>query len=229
MFTSRVRLGAGAALIAAVLAVAPALPATAAAQPKLLLMHAGAFSGGDPSSENNAVAYAQARGFATTNLDYPLCDPPRAMRYVTQAATSAAKGGSAVYAYGDSSGGMLAARLAESSNVEAAVGYSPVLDWSGFVRSHPGASTLECQRHFSDKQLDTVSPGEYPATDPIIDISGVDDTTAPNDQAVAWDQRDPLVSTWQVAGGHLGGAPLTATYQTNMQSGIDWLAGQAGL
>src|SRR3954451_18395866 len=215
--------------ILATILVALALPATAAAQPKLLLMHAGAFSGGDPSSENNAVAYAQAHGFATTNLDYPLCDPPRAMRYTVKPATSAAKGGSPVYVYGDSSGAMLAARLAEQNRVEAAVGYSPVLDWSGFVRSHPNASTLDCQRHFTDKQLDTVSPGEYPASDPIIDISGIDDNTAPNDLAVAWDLRDPLVTTWQVAGGHLGGGPTTATYQTNMQGGIDWLAAQAGL
>jgi len=215
--------------ILATILVALALPATAAAQPKLLLMHAGAFSGGGPSSESDAVAYGQAHGFATINLDYPLCDPPRAMRYAMNAAVSAAKGRSSVYAYGDSSGAMLAARLAENNKVEAAVGYSPVLDWSGFVRSHPGASTLDCQRGFTDKQLDTVSPGEYPATDPIIDISGTEDQTAPNDLAVAWDQRDPLVTTWQVAGGHLGGGPLTATYHTNMQSGIDWLAAQAGL
>jgi hypothetical protein len=48
--------------ILATILVALALPATASAQPKLLLMHAGAFSGGDPSSETNAVLQGNPRG-----------------------------------------------------------------------------------------------------------------------------------------------------------------------
>lgn len=200
-------------------------------QPKLLLFHPGGFSLGDPSFENEAAAYAQSKGFATVQPDYPLCDDIKAITAAILVAAAQAQRGAPVYAYGDSAGAMIAARLAQKGRVRAAAVYSAVPDWLRFVRTHPHSDPIACQRSMSDDELMAVSPGRFMSKSPIVVISGRDDVIAKPKDIRTWARRDPYVWQWSVPGGHLGGeyggvagGPGNATYDEQMQRAIDWLA-----
>lgn len=198
---------------------------------KLALFHPGGLAIGDPSFENYAAVYALHVGFnVAKSFDYPLCDPREAVRWARQAVVAMASDGSAVYAYGDSGGAMLAARLAQLKSVRSAACYSPLtVDYAQWIRDHPGATPMDCLRGLPDDQNNAAAPGLYDALRPVLCVSGVDDSLAHNSDAVAWDARDPLVWTWQVDGGHLGstismaGGPPNPVYVKNMHRAIDWL------
>lgn len=197
--------------------------------PKLLLFHPGAFGSGDVSFEDDAAAYATSKGFATNQVDYPLCNPQGAMTYSVTVAAAAAADGSPVYTYGDSAGANLAARLAEKGRAKAACSFSPIPWWAAYVHAHPEATVLDCERGYTDAQLDSVSPGSQVSPVPIVVIAGTTDTTAPLQPILDWQATDPMIFVWQYVTGHLGGGPPLATYETPMQRGIDWLATRAGL
>lgn len=203
----------------------------------MLLFHPGGFAAGDPSFESAAISYARSFGFATCNMDYPLCDPSGTWSWARYAAAIAARDGSPTYAYGDSAGAGLAARLAQvSGGVLAAVSYSPVPRFSKYVRDHPSASVFDCLRGFGDPTLDQLSPGLYSALRPVLVMSGVDDVVAVPSEAYLWDGNDVRVHVIDVDGGHLGGefggaagGPGNPTYEKNMRRGIYWLARHAQL
>lgn len=204
---------------------------------KLALFHPGGLAVGDASFENTAAAYARSVGFnVAKSIEYPLCDPQDAVRYARAAVIAMASDGSLVYAYGDSGGAMLAARLAQLKAVKAAASYSPItVDYAQWIRDHPGATPMDCLRGLPDAQNNAAAPGLYTSKAPILCVSGVDDALAANSDAVAWDGRDPLVWTIQVTGGHLGassaiagdGGPGNPVYEKNMRRGIDWLRRRA--
>lgn len=205
--------------------------AQARAEPVLLLFHPGGFVAGDASFEDDAATYAQARGFQTVNVDYPLCDVPFAMDYAVHAAATEGADGTPVFAYGDSAGAMLALRLAEGGFVRGGAGYSPLFHFAEFIDAHPSVSIFDCIRDETTAELDSVSPALYPSQAPALSLSGTRDCLAPNRDAVTWADEDPLVWTWQVSGGHLGGTclggdggPGNPTYESNMHGAIEWLS-----
>lgn len=203
--------------------------------PTLLLFHPGGFTSGDPSFENSAVTYAQSLGFATKNLDYPLCDPVSCFKWALSAATMASRAGP-VFAYGDSAGATLAARIAQKRKVRAAACYCPVVRYAKFVRDHPSSSVLDCLRPYPDSTLDLMSPGLHLTEKPILCLAGSTDVVATLEEAKLWRKLDPRVYVLEVSGGHLGGdfggAPGGAgnpNYDAAMQRGIRWLARLAGI
>lgn len=203
--------------------IALAVPARAAAEPTVLLLHPSAFVMGDPSYEDDAATYATGLGFRVRNLDYPLCDVSRALR---STAAAAKLNGPNVYAYGDSAGGTLAARLAERGLVRAAGAFSPVVDVPSFVGQYAGATSCITNTR---SQLAAASLETHPSARPILQVSATDDPICPPHPANAWGLSDPLVWTRHTSGGHLAGGQPGTTYEQNMHDTLDWLARRAGL
>jgi hypothetical protein len=184
-------------------------------------MHPGGFAGGDPSMESAAASYARSVGFSTESLDCPLCDIRGALGFTAQVARSV---DGPVYAYGDSAGGTLAARLTERNLVRAGAGYSPVANVRRFVNDRRASCIGDTDRltawaaspdaHRSARHfLELIADGEYPA---VYRQAEVD-----------WANAGPMVIGREVSGFHLG-ATSRPTYLQHMHEAIDWLAQRAG-
>ena len=101
--------------------------------PQLILIHGGSFLYEDPTFEALTRQRAVAAGFVPHYLRYPLGDMPAAFEAArAEAARLRARYGTAVYAYGSSAGGTLAALLAGDGLVSAAVAKAPVSDLLGW-------------------------------------------------------------------------------------------------
>lgn len=207
--SSRAWLLAGLAL-ACWFAVLPGAPARAsigearAVTPHLLLIHGGSFLGQDPDFESRTFAPAIAADFIPHYLEYPLGDFPGAVR----AARAEARRlrdlyGDAVYAYGSSAGGTLAALLAGDGLVSAAVAKAPVSDlptWEWpLVAYGPeyferiAAGPLTAAR---------LSPLRRPAQRPLLIVHGREDLVVPVAMSEAFAAKFRQVQLWSVAGGH---------------------------
>jgi acetyl esterase/lipase len=205
--------------------------------PTLITLHPGAFALGDPSFEDQTVALAESLGFTCVNLDYPLCNPQRALNYCVAAAAAAASGGSSVYVYGDSAGAALACRLVQVKRAVAGVAYSPPMRWASYVRAHAKNAWAKCLLPYTDAQLDTVSPILYPTVRPLVVMVGSSDCVIPPAETLSWAATESWIWSWRLAGGHLGdtsclagnGGPGNTTYDAANLRAIKWLAGQAGL
>lgn len=198
--------------------------------PKLLCFHPGAFVTGDPSFEDSAVAFATSLGFQASAPAYPNCDPPGEMMAAINAAVVAGRDGSPVYAYGDSAGASLAARLAQKGRVKAAASYAPVSYLSQWIAAHPALTLIDCLRPYTTREQDSVAPGFHPSVSPIVVFNSPDDHMV--DSAGPWAKLDPYVWRIMVTGDHLNGGPNGATpaaYAAVMQRGITFLAKRAGL
>ena len=102
-------------------------------KPQLLLFHGGSFLFDDPSFEAETRQAAIDAGFVPYYPGYPLDDLPADLLAARQEARNLReKVGSAVYAYGTSAGGDLAALLAGEGLVSAAVAKAPPSDLVGW-------------------------------------------------------------------------------------------------
>jgi acetyl esterase/lipase len=111
-------------LIALLFAAADGAPAKVRSKPPILLMfHAGGFIF---NCTTPCLAWAadvaENHGFKARDIEYPLGSVPSAMA----AAVDAVPPRRRVFAYGESAGGLLAARLAQTGRVEAAAVQPPV-------------------------------------------------------------------------------------------------------
>jgi hypothetical protein len=156
-----------------------------------------------------AVAAARARGFEPRLVDYPLFDVPGSFATTVAAAKQAGKHDRAVYAYGESAGGTLAALLAEKGYVRAAALESPVSNlptflgllaqgggWSvGFEEQLLNLNPVTAKQFSPDKQSRSKSPiyVETPTQDPLSPSTN------------AWAQKDSNVQAFPVPGVHLDG------------------------
>jgi hypothetical protein len=104
-----------------------AFSTAAQAKPVPLLFHAGGFCWGDGQQMRQAAAYAKPR-FQPDKVDYPLCKPDLGAETRYAVAEIKRFPHRKVYAYGESAGGSIAARLAELGLVEAAAVQAPVAD-----------------------------------------------------------------------------------------------------
>lgn len=185
-------------------AARPEIGAARSATPHLLLIHGGSFLGEDPDFEARTAGAAIAAGFVPHYLEYPLGDLPGAV-LAARAEARRLRGlyGDAVYAYGSSAGGTLAALLAGDGLVSAAVAKAPVTDlptWEWpLVAYGPdyferiGVGPLTALR---------LSPLRRPAQQPLLIVHGRDDLVVPAAMSEAFAAKFRNVHLWLVPGGH---------------------------
>lgn len=172
--------------------------------PQLLLIHGGSFLYEDPTFEPLTRAAARAAGFVPHYLSYPLGDMPAAFQAArAEAIRLRTAYGGAVYAYGSSAGGTLAALLAGDGLVSAAVAKAPpsnLLDW----RWPLGVYGPDYYRQIglSPEARRRLSPLRRPARRPLLILHGRFDGVVPVAQSIAFAAKFKQVHLWVVAGGH---------------------------
>lgn len=110
---------------------------TAASALVVLAFHAGGFYMGDPSMIEPACETPRAAGLECVAVDYPLGDMPAAIRKARRAAR---RYDGRVLAYGESAGGILAARLAYDGKAIAAATVASPMDLAHY--EHPNDPDL---------------------------------------------------------------------------------------
>lgn len=182
----------------------PAVGEARSAAPHLLLIHGGSFLGPDPLFESRTAAPAVAAGFVPHYLEYPLADLLGAVRAAREeAAALRARYGAAVYAYGSSAGGTLAALLAGDGLVSAAVAKAPPTDlpaWSWPLETY-GDDYFE-RIGAGPAAARLLSPLRRPARRPLMLVHGVADRVVPIEMSEAFDAKFRRVHLLPVPGGH---------------------------
>lgn len=194
-------------LLAATPAVAsepPAVGDAGSVPPQLLLIHGGSFLYEDPTFEPLTRAAARAAGFVPHYLHYPLGDMPAALEAARAEAISLRTAyGSAVYAYGSSAGGTLAALLAGEGLVSAAVAKAPptdLLGWEWPLGTY-GSDYYE-QIGLTPAARRRLSPLRRPARSPLLVVQGRRDQVVPVAMSEAFAAKFRRVHLWVVRGGH---------------------------
>lgn len=196
--------------------------------PQLLCLHPGGFALGDPTFENDAVAYAQSLGFGAMSGNYPMTSLDRQRKWCINAVAALERSGP-VYAYGDSAGGALAGFLASRGRLRAAASYGAVPDlWYFFSQSY-GTSYWNALGNPTRADCNATSPGQHLMQCPVHAYRGETDAFTPLSIYQAWDASDPNLRAIPVAGDHLSSGPPNATYELNMKRAIRWLGYKAGL
>jgi dipeptidyl aminopeptidase/acylaminoacyl peptidase len=182
----------------------PAVGDGEAAVPQLLLIHGGSFLYEDPTFEPLTRAAARTAGFIPHYLRYPLADMPAAFRAArAEAIRLRARYGTAVYAYGTSAGGTLAALLAGDGLVSAAVAKAPPTDLLGWdwPLSEYGPDYYQ-QIGLTPAARRRLSPLRRPARRPLLLVHGRRDQVVPVAMSRAFAAKFEQVHLWVVAGGH---------------------------
>lgn len=209
-------------LLAAILLPGPAGAATE--RPVVLLVHGGAWVGGDPSDMSLAADISRRLGMQPDSVYYPLGDVVVANRAVRSAALSWRRRGRTVLAYGESAGGTMTELLATECLVGLAVGNSAPPDlttWpppqAGFPWDYLGGGDLASRRRNS--------PALQRQCAPVLAEHSPADVTVPIHYALAFARKFPrTVTLLRVPGGHLG--PPRAG---NIAVGLRWLVRNDGL
>ena len=173
--------------------------------PQLLLFHGGSFLYEDPSFEAATEPLVEAAGFVPHYVDYPLGDLPAAL---TRARAEAVRlrsrfGAEAVYAYGSSAGGTLAALLSGEGLVAAAVAKAPasdLVDWTWPLGAY-GEDYYE-QIDLTSEARYRLSPLRRPERQPLLLLQGRSDAVVPAAMNEAFAAKFRQVSLWMLTGGH---------------------------
>jgi len=191
--------------------------------PQLILIHGGSFLYEDPTFESLTRRRALRAGFTPHYLRYPLGDMPGAFQAArAEAVRLRVRYGTAVYAYGSSAGGTLAALLAGDGLVSAAVAKAPVsdlLDWewplSAYGPDYFGRIGLPAPA--ARRRL---SPLRRPARRPLLILQGRRDQVVPVAMNRGYAVKFKRVYLWVVQGGH-----HTERIRPELLShAFDWLA-----
>ncbi len=200
-----------------------AKPVKPAKPPVLLLFHCGGFVW--PCS-SPCMPYAQAvgafYGFEPRVVDYPLGSVPDAM----SAAVAAVPPRRPTYAYGESAGGLLAARLAQRGSVRAAAVQSPVANlpfFIGLVQSGSPFSIATILDVPTLSQQKCYSPVHNRTRNPVFATAAMEDALTP--PTLRWARKARRVLAVTVPGDHLGSTGLL--YPSRVQF-LGWLACRAG-
>jgi len=200
-------------LLAALFAIVWPAPAGAQVEPvtpsgpppQLLLFHGGSFLYEDPTFEVAIEPLVEAAGFVPHYVDYPLGDLPAALARAREEAARLRSrfGVGAVYAYGSSAGGTLAALLAGEGLVAAAVAKAPPSDlvgWSWPLSTY-GSDYYE-QIGLSEEARYRLSPQRRPERQPLLLLQGRSDAVVPATMSEAFAAKFRQVQLWLLAGGH---------------------------
>jgi pimeloyl-ACP methyl ester carboxylesterase len=203
-------------------ASSPAVGESEAASPQLILIHGGSFLYEDPTFEPLTRGPALEAGFAPHYLRYPLGDMPAAFQAArAEAIRLRAKYGRAVYAYGSSAGGTLAALLAGDGLVSAAVAKAPIsnlLAWR-WPLSAFGPDYFE-QVGLTPAARRRLSPLRRRARRPLMIVQGRRDQVVPLAMSAGYSLKFRRVHLWVVQGGH-----HTERIRPELLSrAFDWLA-----
>ena len=199
----------------------PAAGAPAGSQ--LILIHGGSFLYEDPSFEQLTRRRAVAAGFVPHYLHYPLGDMPGAFQAARALAIRLrATHGSAVYAYGSSSGGTLAALLAGDGLVSAAVAKAPISDLLGWEwpLSAYGPDYFERIGLTAIGARRRLSPLRRSARRPLLILQGRRDQVVPLAMSREYAVKFKRVHLWVVQGGH----HTERTRPRLLSRAIHWLA-----
>lgn len=199
--------------------------------PNLYLFHPGGFHGGTPSTEWKAAYYAYTKGFKVRSCRYPLGDLAQLWSWMNVISAIAPDPS---YAYGESAGGAIAARLVSMGGSFVAAGaFSPVPNVWDFFNVGPYAALRQAEVASSTDHAmaDNLSPDLQDSTNPIHVKGGTADTIIDIAALEAWDAADAQVTLEEFAGPHIaGGATYGGTlYRDNMHDLVDFLAEQASL
>ena len=191
--------------------------------PQLILIHGGSFLYEDPTFESLTQRRALRAGFALHYLRYPLGDMPGAFQAArAEAVRLRARYGSAVYAYGSSAGGTLAALLAGDGLVSAAVTKAPVsdlLDWEWPLGAY-GPDYFERIGLSAPAARSRLSPLRRPARRPLLILQGRRDRVVRVAMNREYALKFKRVYLWVVQGGH-----HTERIRPELLSrAFDWLA-----
>ena len=204
-------------------AAAPVIPPSEK-RPILLMFHSGGFLFGSPDSLAEAEEVAEDHGFAPVPIAYPLGDLPAAVGAARNAARSTGRGGRAIFAYGESAGGALAALLAAEGRVKAAATYSQLTSIPVFFDDlDPGAQAFIGA---TDRELRKFSPASHEGLAPVLALVPVDDDAQQNRATEDWDRREARVHAVSVPGEHLG-RDAPGVYRSNMERALRWLSHRA--
>jgi acetyl esterase/lipase len=183
--------------------VEPATPS--GPPPQLLLFHGGSFLYEDPSFEAATAPLVEAAGFVPHYVDYLLGDLPAALvRARAEAARLRSRFGvEAVYAYGSSAGGTLAALLSGEGLIAAAVAKAPPSDLVGWTwpLSTYGPDYYE-QIGLTEEARYRLSPQRRPERQPLLLLQGRSDAVVPAAMSEAFAAKFRQVHLWLLAGGH---------------------------
>lgn len=203
----------------------PAVGGAGSVPPHLLLIHGGSFLYEDPTFEPLTRGAARAAGFVPHYLRYPLGDMPAAFQAArTEALRLRARYGSAVYAYGTSAGGTLAALLAGDGLVSAAVAKAPptdLLGWQWPLGAY-GADYYE-QIGLTAAARRRLSPLRRPARSPLLLVHGRRDRVVPAAMSLAFAAKFERVHLWVVRGGH----HTERSWPILLTRALGWLASTA--
>jgi pimeloyl-ACP methyl ester carboxylesterase len=197
-------------------------PAAGAPAPQLILIHGGSFLYEDPSFEMLTRRRAVAAGFALHYLHYPLGDMPGAFQAArVEAIRLRARYGSAVYAYGSSAGGTLAALLAGDGLVSAAAAKAPVSDLLGWEWPLSAFGPAYYERIGTPLAARRrLSPLRRRARRPLLVLQGRRDQIVPLSMSRQYALKFKRVHLWVVQGGH-----HTERIRPELLSrAFDWLA-----
>ena len=193
------------------------------ASPQLILIHGGSFLYEDPTFEALTRQRALRAGFVPHYLHYPLGDMPAAFRAArAEAVQLRAKYGTAVYAYGSSAGGTLAALLAGEGLVSAALAKAPVSDllsWEWPLGTY-GLDYYEQIGLNAPEARRRLSPVRRPARRPLLILQGREDRVVPVAMNRAYSSKFKRVYLWVVQGGH----HTERTRPELLSRGFGWLA-----
>jgi pimeloyl-ACP methyl ester carboxylesterase len=203
--------------------LSPAVGPAGSVVPQLILIHGGSFLYEDPTFEALTRRQALRAGFAPHYLRYPLGDLPGAFETArAEAARLRARYGSAVYAYGSSAGGTLAALLAGDGLVSAAVSKAPVsdlLDWEWPLGAY-GPDYFERIGLPAPAARRRLSPLRRRAREPFLILQGRRDQVVPVAMNREYAVKFKRVYLWVVQGGH-----HTERIRPELLSrAFDWLA-----
>lgn len=211
-----------------------ASPGDEGKRPVLLLLHPGSFWLGNASTMQPAAAIAARYGFRPILAEYPLEDLSRAVRWTKRQARKYHRRGRDVYAYGESSGGTLAALLADDDLVGAAATYSPLPDLISYMESLPRPTYYAHLIAASRAMMRRYSPIRYQAERPILAAVGATDYPVIKSSVNRWAERDEGVRTIELDGGHVGGqggrfgeVGSPEQYDSNVAKLMRWLARQS--
>jgi pimeloyl-ACP methyl ester carboxylesterase len=191
--------------------------------PQLILIHGGSFLYEDPAFESLTRRRALRAGFTPHYLRYPLGDMPGAFQAArAEAVRLRIRYGSAVYAYGSSAGGTLAALLAGDGLVSAAVAKAPVsdlLDWEWPLSAY-GPDYFERVGLSAAAARRRLSPLRRPARQPLLILQGRRDQVVPLTSNREYAVKFKRVYLWVAPGGH-----HTERIRPELLSrAFDWLA-----
>jgi pimeloyl-ACP methyl ester carboxylesterase len=183
----------------------PGVAPGGAVPPQLILIHGGSFLYEDPTFESLTRRRALSAGFSPHYLRYPLGDMPAAFQAArAEAIRLRARYGSAVYAYGSSAGGTLAALLAGDGLVSAAVAKAPVsdlLDWEWPLNAY-GPDYFERIGLYAPAARRRLSPLRRHAREPLLILQGRGDRVVPLAMNRRYAVKFKRVYLWVVQGGH---------------------------